>query len=128
MSKATQKDLEALSGHPNAQEILEVLESPVEPWEETDRKKGYIVDYDLREDTVPCEREGIATVHRLKHWQNRDIQGLIEHIERQRIHRARWGLEFLERPNRKGPYATTGPSARKKVKEAYIEQHRAEWG
>ena len=132
MSKVTRAQREALRDHPQAPEILEVLESPVESWESDERKKGYVInspaaqdpEYNLGDPSVQL------TVHRLSQWERHqgEASAIVRYSEEQRALRARWGLEFLRRPNGKGPYLRTGRVTKDKVNAAYLEQHLREWG
>ena len=132
MSKVTRAQREALRGHPKAPEILEVLESPVESWESDERKKGYVINSPAAQDPEyhPGDPSVQLTVHRLSQWERAKGAGgaIVRHNEEQRALRARWGLEFLQRPHGKGPYLRTGRVTRAKVNAAYLEQHRREWG
>ena len=132
MIKVTKAQREALLGHPQAPEILEVLESPVESWECDERKKGYVINSPAAHDPEASLGDPSVqlTVHRLSQWERAKGAGdaIVRHNEEQRALRARWGLEFLQRPNGKGPYLRTGRVTRDRVNEAYLKQHRKEWG
>ena len=144
MPKVTPEEQRALLGHPNMAEILAVLESPVEPRDCNDWRNGYVV-YNLQvEDHTTiglAEEEGQRTVHTLDHWRGPqdtddtgaprgtrfDLGAYNRHESAQREARAKHGLEFLQRPHRKGPYVRTGSKTRALVNAAYIEQHNTEW-
>ena len=132
MSKVTKAHREALRDHPKAQEILEVLESPVESWESDERKKGYVVNSPAAHDAEydPGDTSVQLTVHRLAQWERAkgDAGAIERYSEVQRALRARWGLEFLQRPHGKGAYLRTGRVTRDKVNAAYLKQHLREWG
>ena len=132
MSKATKAQREALRDHPKAPEILAVLESPVESWESDERKKGYVINSPAAHDPEANLGDPSVqlTVHRLSQWERAkgDASAIVRHSEEQRAKRARHGLEFLRRPNGKGPYLRTGRATKDKVNEAYLRQHLREWG
>jgi hypothetical protein len=124
-----QSDIEkALAGHKNALEILEVLNSPVEEYEMADRKQGYVVGnaalFGAQEN---AQGNALACGRKDKHWMyGFDPEGHKRHNERQKDRRARHGLQFLERPNRKGRFIRMGAKTRAKVREQYNEQVKAE--
>ncbi len=132
MSRATKAQKEALRDHPRAQEIMEVLESPVESWESDERKKGYVINSPAAHDPEagPGDPSVQLTVHRLSQWERAkgDAGAIVRYSEEQKALRARHGLEFLQRPNGKGPYLRTGRVTRDKVNAAYLKQHLREWG
>ena len=122
--------LKALEGHPNREAIIETLDSPVEPWEAYDWREGYLVGayYALTDDVAQSKLGGIETVHRLSHWKGGfDAEAFKTRDSKKKEVRGLWGLEFMEKPNRNGRYEKAGPSNKKKVTEAYINQHRREW-
>ena len=122
--------LKALEGHPNRKAIIETLDSPVEPWEASDWREGYLVGahHALISDVAHSELEGIETVHRLGHWKGGfDLKAYKARDAKTKAARGLWGLEFMEKPNRNGRYEKAGPSNKKKVTEAYMKQHRKEW-
>ena len=142
MSKVTKSDWEALKGHPNMAEILEVLESETEPYEYNDWHNGYVIGYlSPNADPATLESGGNYLTHTLDHWkgtQDTDSTGaprgtlfkldsFKRHEEAHREARAQHGLEFLQRPHRKGPYVRLGPKTRSLVNEAYLKQHSEEW-
>jgi hypothetical protein len=131
MSKVTKEQRESLRDHPKAREILEVLESPVESWESDERKKGYVVNSPAAHDPEAHLGDPSVqlTVHRLSQWERHrgDAGAIVRYSEDQKAKRAKHGLEFLQRPNGKGPYLRTGRVTRAKVNAAYLEQHRREW-
>ena len=124
------KIMQALAGHPNAAEILAVLDSPVEANEHPDRVKGYVVGYgDAWVDNGDTSDWGepMHTTHRLRHWEGGfDPEGFLRHDQRCREARAQHGLQFLQRPNNMGPYIRRGPSTQRKIQEAYKAQVEAE--
>ncbi len=117
----------ALDGHPNAAEIMAVLESPTEPHEAYERKAGWVVGSG---EIIPTQDTGdhIDTAHRLPHWNcGFDATLYIRHNSRQKKKRARHGLQFLERPHRKGRFVRVNlPNVRKKIKSQYFAQVQAE--
>lgn len=118
--------LEALEGHENAAEILAVLDE--DPAHDEDRKKGYVVGEGGLWLEGANTGEPEHTVHRLAHWEGGwDAEQHQRHDERQRAARASHGLQFLEKPNRKGKWGLR-PSSRKKCLEQYREQVREEQG
>ena len=146
MSKVTKSERKALEGHPNAKEIMAVLESEVEPCEAREWRSGYVtcsVDAfpsgGLREPTEGCE--GHHTIHKLSHWRGKQetdrtgapkgskfiVETFMRHDETQKKARAQHGLEFLQRPNRRGPYVRVNPRVKRLVNEAYLKQHTEEW-
>ncbi len=132
MDKVTKAQREALRDHSHAPEIMEVLNSPVDSWESDERKKGYVVNSPAAHDPEydPDDYSVQLTVHRLSQWERSkgDAGAIVRYSEEQRALRARWGLEFLQRPHGKGPYVRTGRVTKDKVNEAYKEQHIREWG
>lgn len=141
MSKVTKEELKALEGHLNRLDILEVLESPVEPYEQNDWHNGYLIQSMPDNVDTDCFDAPNYLTHTLDHWKGKQgrnsigapigtmfkVDGFRRHEEAQKEARAQHGLEFLQRPHRKGPYVRMGPKTRKLVNEAYIRQHNEEW-
>jgi hypothetical protein len=128
----TKEELKALEGHPHREEILALLGEPVEAHGSQERRSGCVVSCEIPEE----EGEAIYTVHMDKHWNKplqRDPSGkplgttfdplLWSATDaRRKTRRARQGLEFMERPHRKGPWNLDRPTSRKKALQAYKEQ------
>lgn len=131
-----QKEIEkALEGHENREEILALLAESVDPMDHNDRKNGYIVGQQgstSEESDVDWIEGGtigdpLHTTHRLAHWESGfDAEQHARHDRKHSEARAKHGLQFLERPNGKGRYATRGPKARAQIQENYREQIKAE--
>ncbi len=132
MSKVTKAQRESLRNHPRAQEIMEVLESPVDPWETTENRKGHVVqgNGDAPAPGGNHDDGGLYSVHRLDHWEKHGGTGeaLAHHNRKQSNLRAYHGLDFLLRPHGKGPYKRATPGIRKAVVEAYRAQVAREKG